>query len=264
MSIRREDYCCESLELVESYSAAKADDFQGWDIHHRGEILPCGRFSTDDLKKFDLYWNRPASELIWLRHDEHIAMHSTGNSHAKGNKQPNKGKHLSEETRQKISSSVRKRFTDQAFKQKATEAATAPEVIAKRVASWKKTVSNWTPEQKQAFSQKASEANKGRKQSTEEKEKRSNSVKKFYQEHPEKREDWSKHFKSVKRTESWCKNISKSLCKSLTATDVKTREEHHFSSLAEACEFLQARVYGNISTAIKTKKPYRGFYWSRP
>ena len=179
MSIRREDYCCESLELVESYAAAKADEFQGWDIHHRGEILPCGRFSTDDLKKFGLYWNRPASELIWLRHDEHIAMHSAGNSHAKGNKQPNKVKHLSEETRQKISSSVRKRFADQAFKQKVTEAATAPEVIAKRVASWKKTVSSWTLEQKQAFSQKASEANKGRKQSPEEIERHRNSVKKF-------------------------------------------------------------------------------------
>ena len=264
MSIRREDYCCESLELVESYAAAKADDFQGWDIHHRGEILTCGRFSADDLKKFGLYWNRPASELIWLRHDEHIAMHSAGNSHAKGNKPQNKGKHLSEETRQKISSSVRKRFADQAFKQKVTEATTAPEAIAKRVASWKKTVSSWTLEQKQAFSQKASEANKGRKKSTEEKERRSNSVKKFYQEHPEKREEISKRFKSVKRTESWCNNISKSLCKSLTAIDVKAREEHHFSSLAEACEFLQARVYGNISTAIKTKKPYRGFYWSRP
>ena len=137
MSIRREDYCCEPLELVENYRAAEADDFKGWDIHHKAEILPCGKFSADDLKK-------------------------------------------------------------------------------------------------------------------------------FYQEHPEKREDWSKHFKSIKRTESWRKNISKSLCKSLTAIDVKTREEHHFSSLAEACEFLQARVCGNISTAVKTKKPYRGFYWSRP
>ena len=111
---------------------------------------------------------------------------------------------------------------------------------------------------------KMSESRKGKKQSPEEIERRRNSMKKFYQEHPEKREDWSKHFKSIKRTESWCKNISKSLCKSLTAIDVKTREEHHFSSLAEACEFLQARVCGNISTAVKTKKPYRGFYWSRP
>ena len=262
--MKREDYCCESLDEIENYIAAKEDNFQGWDIHHRGETLPCGKFSVDDLKKFGLYWNRPASELIWLRHDEHIAMHSAGNSHAKGNKQPNKGMHLSEETRHKISSSVRKRFADQAFKQKVIEASTAPEVIAKRVASRKKTVSSWTLEQKQAFSQKASEANRGRKQSPEEIEKRRNSVKKFYQEHPEKREEISKRFKSVKRTESWCKNISKSLCKSLTAIDVKTREEHHFSSLAEACEFLQERVYGNISTAIKTKKPYRGFYWSRP
>ena len=234
MSIRREDYCCESLELVENYASAKADDFQGWDIHHRGEILPCGRFSTDDLKKFGLYWNRPASELIWLRHDEHIAMHSSGNSHAKGNKS-NKGKHLSEETRRKLSEA--KRGENHPF---------------------------FGKHHSEESRLKISESRKGKKQSPEEKEKRSNSLKKFYQEHPEKREAWSKHFKSIKRTESWCKNISKSLCKSLTAIDVNTREEHHFSSLAEACEFLQARVYRNISTAIKTKKPYRGFYWSRP
>ena len=102
MSIQREDYCCEPLELVENYAAAKADDFKCWDIHHRGEILPCGRFSTDDLKKFGLYWNRPASELIWLRHDEHIAMHKTGHKFLLG-------KHHSAETRKKMSISLKGR-----------------------------------------------------------------------------------------------------------------------------------------------------------
>ena len=120
MSIQREDYCCEQLELVENYATAKADDFKGWDIHHRGEILPCGRFSTDDLKKFDLYWNRPASELIWLRHDEHIAMHSVGNSYAKGNKS-NKGKHLSEETRRKMSESLKGRTLSEEHCRKMSE-----------------------------------------------------------------------------------------------------------------------------------------------
>ena len=251
MSIRREDYCCESLELVENYAAAKADDFKGWDIHHRGEILPCGRFSTDDLKKFGLYWNRPASELIWLRHDEHIAMHSAGNSYAKGNKS-NKGKHLSEETRKKLSEANKGKHLSEETRQKMSE--------AKRGENHPFFGKHHSEESRR----KMSESRKGKKQSPEEIERRRNSLKKFYQEHPEKREDWSKHFKSIKRTESWCKNISKSLCKSLTAIDVKTREEHHFSSLAEACEFLQASVHGNISTAVKTKKPYRGFYWSRP
>ena len=252
MGILREDYCCEQLELVENYAAAKADDFKGWDIHHRGEILPCGRFSTDDLKKFGLYWNRPASELIWLRHDEHIAMHSAGNSYAKGNKQPNKGKHLSEETRRKMSESLKGRTLSEEHRRKLSESL--------RGENHPFFGKHHTEESRR----KMSESRKGRKQSPEEIERRRNSVKKFYQEHPEKREEISKRFKSVKRTESWCKNISKSHCKSLTAIDVKTREEHHFSSLAEACEFLQVRVYGNISTAIKTKKPYRGFYWSRP
>ena len=112
MSIRREDYCCEPLELVENYMAAKADDFKGWDIHHRCEILPCGRFSTDDLKKFGLYLNRPASELIWLRHGEHRMLHNIGNTYMKGKTlsaetrhkiaAANKGRHHSEETRHKI------------------------------------------------------------------------------------------------------------------------------------------------------------------
>ena len=117
MGILREDYCCEQLELVENYAAAIADDFQGWDIHHRGEILPCGRFSTDDLKKFGLYWNRPASELIWLRHDEHIALHMTGMKRStdackkiseakKGENNPFFGKHHTKESLQKMSESL--------------------------------------------------------------------------------------------------------------------------------------------------------------
>ena len=108
----RKSYCSEPLELVENYQQALVENFKGWDIHHRGEILPCGRFSTDDLKKFGLYWNRPASELIWLRHGEHIMLHNIGNTYMKGHKhseesrqkmsEANKGKHKSTETRNKI------------------------------------------------------------------------------------------------------------------------------------------------------------------
>ena len=90
-------YCSELLELVENYQQVKADNFACWCIHHRLEILPDGtRVSAKELIDQNLYFGRPASELIFMRFREHSALHSTGNTYMKG-------KHLSEETRQKMS-----------------------------------------------------------------------------------------------------------------------------------------------------------------
>ena len=74
----KERYCCESLEEVENYELAKANNFEGWDLHHRLEINEHGkvRFTMKQLKKLDLYYNRPASELIWLTRKEHRRMHA--------------------------------------------------------------------------------------------------------------------------------------------------------------------------------------------
>lgn len=71
-------FCCEDLRLIENYELAVNDTTQTWDCHHRGEVLPCGRFSRDDLKKFGLYYKRPASELIFLTHSEHRRLHAKG------------------------------------------------------------------------------------------------------------------------------------------------------------------------------------------
>jgi hypothetical protein len=68
-------YCAEDISNIENYKQAVMDYMKAWDIHHRAEILPCGLFSMDDLKKFGLYYNRPASELIFLTHAEHIRLH---------------------------------------------------------------------------------------------------------------------------------------------------------------------------------------------
>ena len=54
------------------------DTTQTWDCHHRGEILSCGRFQPNDLKKFGLYFNRPAAELIFLTKAEHTRLHKSG------------------------------------------------------------------------------------------------------------------------------------------------------------------------------------------
>jgi hypothetical protein len=45
-------YCADDIALIENYSAAAADPSQTWDIHHRGEILPCGNYSVATLKKY--------------------------------------------------------------------------------------------------------------------------------------------------------------------------------------------------------------------
>ena len=71
-------FCCEDISLIENYDIAVADTTQTWDCHHRGEVLPCGRFSRDDLIKFGLYYKRPASELIFLTPFAHRQLHNKG------------------------------------------------------------------------------------------------------------------------------------------------------------------------------------------
>lgn len=65
------------FELIENYKLAKADNFKGWCIHHRLELTLNGEYahSTEELKRMDMYYNRPYYELIFLRYGEHIKLH---------------------------------------------------------------------------------------------------------------------------------------------------------------------------------------------
>ena len=73
-------YCSDALCKIENYYIALEDDFNGWCIHHRLELHPdySIRYKADSLKKLDLYYNRPARELIFLPHAEHTRIHSIG------------------------------------------------------------------------------------------------------------------------------------------------------------------------------------------
>ena len=65
-------YCSEQLELVENYQQAEADGFEGWCIHHRLEIKPDGtKMSSKQLIDKDLYYGRPANELVFMKVGEH-------------------------------------------------------------------------------------------------------------------------------------------------------------------------------------------------
>ena len=68
-------YCCDDVSKIENYELAIADNSQIWDIHHRLEIHEDYLNTREDLKLMNLYWDRPANELIFLTHSEHIAMH---------------------------------------------------------------------------------------------------------------------------------------------------------------------------------------------
>ena len=104
------NYCCEDLSLVENYEEAISSE-ELWDCHHRKGTDE--RKSRKELKELGLYYNRPASELIFLKKSEHISLHNSGSGNGMygkkptnivcGKKHPMYGKHHTEESRLKIS-----------------------------------------------------------------------------------------------------------------------------------------------------------------
>ena len=109
---------CKEPEKIENYERAKKDDFKGWHCHHRLETHTSDGerrlvdITMEELKALGMYYNRPASELIFLTDIEHGSFNKgkkrsdeTRRKMAeakKGKPGPNKGKKFSEEHRNKI------------------------------------------------------------------------------------------------------------------------------------------------------------------
>ena len=87
------EFCRDDISLIENYDKAVADKSCVWHCHHRRETI----FSRKDLIEIGEYYNRPACELIFLTKSEHHRLHNLGKPAW------NKGKHLSAETRKKMS-----------------------------------------------------------------------------------------------------------------------------------------------------------------
>lgn len=132
-------YYCKDYQNIENYEAAKKDDFKNWEVHHRLETHNSDGerrlvdITADELKALDMYYNRPADELIFLTIYEHSRLHMKGkpawNKGKKmseeycrkrsesqkgkqaGEKHPMYGKHHSEETRKKISEARKGKHT---------------------------------------------------------------------------------------------------------------------------------------------------------
>ena len=70
-------YCSEDIALIENYQQAISDEERTWEIHHRRECDENGRtlFTRKQLIEMKLYYNRPASELIFVTRSMHRKLH---------------------------------------------------------------------------------------------------------------------------------------------------------------------------------------------
>ena len=101
---------CKDYENIENYDKALVDNFKGWHCHHRLEThFSDGErrlvdISQKELMALNMYYNRPAEELIFLPRSEHEA-YKKGKYTGENN--PRYGKHHTFEARQKISEANR-------------------------------------------------------------------------------------------------------------------------------------------------------------
>ena len=109
---------CKNYQDIENYEAAKKDNFKGWHCHHRLQTWTSDGerrlvdITVEELQALGMYYNRPASELIFMKHSEHSSLHSEGEHNRMY------GKKHSEEARNKMSCSWNydKHFTEETKK----------------------------------------------------------------------------------------------------------------------------------------------------
>lgn len=94
---------CKDYENIENYENAAADDFKGWNCHHKKGV----EFTQKELISLGMYYNRPAEELIFLTLAEHASLHMKGKLKSAETKkkmsEAQKGHPVSEKTKKKLS-----------------------------------------------------------------------------------------------------------------------------------------------------------------
>ena len=85
---------CKEYEKIENYELVKADNFEGWEIHHRLELTINGEevHNVKSLKRLNMYYHRPYFELIYLTTSDHTALHARARD-ITGSNNPNYNNH---------------------------------------------------------------------------------------------------------------------------------------------------------------------------
>ena len=131
--MRNFERLCKDYKNIENYEKAKADNFKNWHCHHRLETHNSDgkRRAVDitvaELKALDMYYNRPADELIFLTISEHSRLHMKGKHRSEETKnkmrEALKGRQFSEETRKKMREALKGRHHSEETKNKMREKA---------------------------------------------------------------------------------------------------------------------------------------------
>jgi hypothetical protein len=70
-------YCRESIENIKGYKEALISN-EKYNCHHINELT----FTKDELIKMNMYYHRPASELVIIKAIEHIRLHAKFDMHS--------------------------------------------------------------------------------------------------------------------------------------------------------------------------------------
>ena len=103
---KRLERICKDYKNIENYKEAVKSPLR-FDLHHRREISE--NKSRKDLIAENLYYDRPAAELVFLEHGEHMRLHNANRSEetkkkiSDAMKGKNVGKHRSAAARKKMS-----------------------------------------------------------------------------------------------------------------------------------------------------------------
>ena len=115
---RAKKYCKYDISLIENYDKA-INSTERWVIHHKLELRDDYKNTVNDLILMNLYYNRPAEELIFLSNKEHTSLHFKNNKHSDTTKLKisisNKGKGHKQNinTKNKISKSLTGKYTSE-------------------------------------------------------------------------------------------------------------------------------------------------------
>ena len=99
-------YYCKDYTNIENYEKAKADNFKCWDCHHRLETHNSDGerrlvdITASELQALGMYYNRPSSELIFMKRNEHRSLHKHSEETRK--EMSESKKNMSAETKKKM------------------------------------------------------------------------------------------------------------------------------------------------------------------